>query len=70
MEKTLKVEGMSCKNCVKRVKKIIEGAGGTSKVEVSLDAKEAVFSYDPSQTDIEGILKAINDFGFTAESKR
>ena len=65
MEKKLSVEGMTCEHCVKRVKKIIEKNSTVSGVNVSLEKKEAVFSCDES-TDTAGIVKAINDFGFSA----
>jgi len=69
MQKKLSVQGMTCENCVKRVKKIIEKTDGVADVNVSLTAKEATFSCDPATTDIAGIVKAINDFGFTAAEK-
>jgi Cu+-exporting ATPase len=69
MDKKLSVEGMTCQHCVKRVKKIIEKAEGVSDVTVLLDRKEAAFTFDPAATDIDGIVKAINDFGFTATEK-
>ena len=69
MQKKLSVDGMTCQNCVKRVKKIIEKYEGASDVTVSLESKEAVFSCDPAQTDVENIIKAINDFGFSAAKK-
>jgi len=67
MEKRLSVEGMTCQHCVKRVTKIIEKAPGVSGVQVSLENKEASFTSD--QADVKEIVKAINDFGFTASEK-
>ncbi len=69
MENKLSVDGMTCQNCVKRVKKIIEKTEGVSDVTVSMDRKEAAFTCDPAATDIDGIVRAINDFGFTAAQK-
>ena len=69
MQKKLSVDGMTCEHCVKRVKKIIEKFDGVSDVTVSLSAKEAAFACDPDQTDLAGIVKAINDFGYTAVEK-
>ena len=68
MEKRLSVEGMSCQKCVTRVKKIIEKHEGIADVEVSLDGKEAVFSGGET-ADVAAIVKALNEFGFTAEEK-
>ncbi len=69
MEKKLSVEGMTCQMCVKRVAKIIEKAPGVSGVQVSLEKKEASFICDPAVCNTAEILKAINDFGFTAAEK-
>ena len=69
MQKKLNVEGMTCDHCVKRVKKIIEKYEGVSDVAVSLERKEAEFTCHPSKTDVEGIVKAINDFGYSAKEK-
>ena len=68
MEKKLQVEGMTCQNCVKRVKKIIEKNEGTSEVSVILENKEAIFTCEPS-VDVSSIVNAINDFGFSAAEK-
>jgi copper chaperone len=68
MEKKLSVEGMTCQNCVKRVKKIIEKNDGTSEVSVILENKEAVFTCEPA-VDVPSIVKAINDFGFSSSEK-
>jgi copper ion binding protein len=69
MEKRLSVEGMTCQHCVKRVTKIIEKAPGVSGVQVSLENKEASFTCDPAVSNVGDIVKAINDFGFTAAEK-
>jgi Cu+-exporting ATPase len=69
MEKKLSVEGMTCQHCVKRVTKIIEKTPGISDVQVSLENKEAVFTCDETGTNVDEILQAINDFGFTAAQK-
>ena len=68
MQKRLDVQGMTCQHCVKRVKKIIEKHEGVSDVEVSLDEKEARFTC-ASDDDRAAVIKAINDFGYTAVEK-
>ncbi len=68
MEKKLSVEGMTCQHCVNRVKKIIEKFAGVSDVQVTLEKKEAAFTCDPA-ADVAGIVKAINDFGYSAAEK-
>ena len=68
MEKKLNVNGMTCQHCVNRVKKIIEKFAGVSDIQVTLEIKEAAFACDPA-ADVAGIVKAINDFGYTAAEK-
>jgi len=68
MQKKLSVEGMTCEHCVKRVKKIIEKFAGVSDVQVVLEQKEARFTCDAA-ADVTGIVKAINDFGYSAAEK-
>ena len=66
MQKKLSVEGMTCEHCVKRVKKIIEKFSGVSDVQVVLEQREASFTCEPAQADVAGIVKAINEFGYSA----
>ena len=68
MEKKLHVDGMTCKHCVGRVKKIIEDHPGTENVSVRLDAKEASFSCGDG-VEVAAIVQAINEFGFSALEK-
>ncbi len=67
MKKKLTIEGMSCMHCVGRVKKYLESVA--SDVHVDLESKEARFIPD-SSLDMDTVIKAINDFGFTAAEKR
>ncbi len=62
MEKHLKVEGMSCKHCVNRVKKYLETVG--SDVSVDLEGKKAVFNAG-DDLNIDTVIKDISEFGFT-----
>ncbi len=55
MEKRLRVEGMTCQHCVKRVTKIIEKGPGVSGVQVSLENKEALFIFDPAVANVPDI---------------
>ena len=69
MKKTLEIKGMTCGNCVKKVDKIIHGFDKVSDVSVDLQRMEATFECDPDHADVGDIVKAINDFGFTALEK-
>ena len=69
MKKVLEVKGMSCGSCVKKVNKIISGFKGISQVSVDLQRMEAAFECDSPATDVSDIVRAINDFGFSAQEK-
>ena len=69
MKEIIEVKGMTCGNCVKRVHKIIDGFEGVSDVSVDLHRMEASFECDPQSTNAGDIIRAINDFGFTASKK-
>jgi len=69
MRKTLAIKGMTCGNCVRRVDKIISGFGGVSNVSVNLQRMEATFECDPTHIEVAHVVKAINDFGYTALEK-
>jgi copper chaperone CopZ len=51
------------------VNKIISGFKGVSDVTVDLQQMEAAFECDTHATDVAGIVRAINDFGFSAKEK-
>ena len=68
MEKTsIKVGGMSCQGCVKNIQGVLSALPGVASAEVSLEAAEALVSYDAQQVDRGSLLNAIEDAGFDAE---
>lgn len=69
MKKILKIKGMTCGSCVKRVNKIIGGFKGVSDITVDLQRMEAAFECNPEATDITKVVQAINDFGYAASEK-
>lgn len=64
---TLKIEGMSCEHCVKKVFETLKAVKGVKKAEVSLSEKNAVVTYVPSKTGREAMASAICAAGFKAE---
>ncbi len=64
METVIKVEGMHCEHCAKRVKKAAEAAANVSSAVVSLENKNCVVTHE--NADIDGIISAISALGFTA----
>ena len=59
---TLKIDGMSCGNCVAHVKKALEALEGVTAERVSIG--EATVAYDPATTSTDRITSAIEDEGY------
>ena len=64
MGKEIKIEGMMCMHCVAYVKEALEKVPGVSKVEVSLENKNAIVEGDAKNEDL---IKAVVDAGYKAE---
>jgi copper chaperone CopZ len=60
------IDGMVCNACQSNVKKTIKSVDGVTDVEVNLEKKFAVFSFDPKKVKVEQVQKAVNDKGFEA----
>ena len=56
----LKIEGMHCTGCSSRLEKVLNNT-------VSFEKKQAIITYNESQTDIEQIKQIIQDAGFKGE---
>lgn len=60
------VDGMVCNACQSKVKKAIKSIDGVSDVEVNLENKFALFTYDPQKVKLDQVQKAVKDNGFMA----
>ena len=65
MKTVIKVNGMSCGNCVKHVTNAIQAVPGVSDVEVSLESGIATF--DRGEVSIAQIIEAIEEEGYEAQ---
>lgn len=63
----LKVKGMTCEHCVRRVKKALEGIPEVQNVEVSLENETASFTYNPNHYSSAQVKEAIEDAGYSLE---
>ncbi|MBN1561984.1 heavy-metal-associated domain-containing protein [candidate division KSB1 bacterium] len=67
----IKVDGMTCENCVNKVKTALEKSAGVKSAQVSLENKSAIVLYDDSVTEEASLKKAIQAVGFkTADDKK
>lgn len=63
MTKVIKIEGMSCMHCVKRVDQALKTLDGVTGVSVNLELKQASVDYKGSIND-EVIKSVIDDAGY------
>lgn len=63
---TLDVQGMSCGACVGHVTRALQALDGMQFAQVSLEANEAVVTYDPAKVQVDQMVQAIEDEGYTA----
>ena len=64
------VKGMTCGNCVRHVEKALQTVEGVSSVTVDLDNQIATVQYDPTIATVDGMAKAVDEAGYTMESKQ
>ncbi len=60
----IKIEGMHCEGCSKRLTKILSNVDGVNTVKVSLENKLADIEYDETIAKLEDFYEAIEDAGF------
>ncbi|MCL4491082.1 MAG: cation transporter [Nitrospirae bacterium] len=61
-EATLKIEGMSCRHCVMRVKKAIDALAGVSGSDVAVGS--ATVKFDESKIKKEDMKAAVEKAGY------
>jgi len=59
----LKIEGMSCNNCVRHVSEALRAVPGVERVEVSLAQGQAVVE---GEAPLERLIEAVQEEGYTA----
>jgi mercuric ion binding protein len=65
----LAVEGMTCAACPITVKVALNKVEGVSQVEVSYPEREAVVTFDNTQTSVEALTKATSNAGYPSTVK-
>ncbi|MBN2110030.1 MAG: heavy metal translocating P-type ATPase [Methanosarcinaceae archaeon] len=66
MQTTIKVYGMTCMHCHRRVTDAISALDGVSSVEVDLEDESATVEFDPETTGPEEIKQAVVNAGYEA----
>lgn len=63
--KNIKISGMHCEHCAKRVQKALSALEGTSNVSVDLAAGAAYLEVDESKVSVEALRQAVEDAGYS-----
>jgi len=63
---TLKLEGMSCASCVRRIEQVLENAGGVLQANVNLATEKASVTYNPDQVEAQDLIKIVVKAGYQA----
>lgn len=66
----LTIGGMTCSACSARIEKVISKIDGIEKANVNLLAENMSVSFDEQKTDIESVIKKVEQLGYTAQLKR
>lgn len=61
---TLSVPGMTCATCPITLKKALNKVEGVKHIEVNLEKKEALVTYDDAKTTVEALLEATTNAGY------
>jgi len=62
-EITLQINGMSCKHCVMRVKKAVDGIDGVTSSDVEIG--KATVKFDEAKTSADAIKDTVKNTGYT-----
>jgi P-type Cu+ transporter len=66
---TLRIEGMSCASCVRRVEQAIQKVEGVDTVSVNLATKKAQVSFQENQVHLEKVEQAVRDLGYQVKTE-
>ncbi len=63
----LRLKGMGCAACAHRIEKALQNVPGVDRCSVNFAIAQAKVEYDPQQTNLAIMQKAVNDAGYSAE---
>jgi copper chaperone len=60
----IRVDGMTCGGCVASVRRAVTALGGVSRVDASVADAVVTVDFDPRQTTLDAVKRAIEEAGF------
>ena len=67
---TLSVTGMTCAACPVTIKKALNKVEGVQNIEINLEKKEAVVTFDDAKTTVEALVEATTNAGYPSAVRR
>lgn len=61
---TIKVDGMHCGHCKKRVEEAVSAIAGIKGAKVDLDKKELEYQEEGAPVSVETVMEVIRDAGY------
>lgn len=65
---TLKIKGMSCAHCVKKIETALQDLQGVVMAKVNLKKEIAKVKYDETAQTLESLTAAVKEIGYETES--
>ena len=62
----LDIQGMHCKSCASGIQMVLQSTDGVLNAQASYDAKKGEVEFDGEKTNLDTILKAIDQLGYKA----
>lgn len=66
----LPVEGMHCAGCARTIERALSARAGVSDATVNLAAASVSVTYDPGETDLSGLVSAVESAGYRVPGSR
>jgi len=63
---TLSIPSMNCATCPITVKKALSRVPGVTRIEVSLDKREAIVTFEDNRVSVDGLTRATANAGYPA----
>jgi copper chaperone CopZ len=65
-KKSFDIEGMHCNSCASGIQMVLQGTDGVLNASANYESKKGEVEYDEEKTNLENIVKAIEQLGYKA----
>lgn len=65
----LAIEGMHCNSCSSGIQMVLQGTDGVLNASANYDSKRGEVEFDEEKTNIDTIVKAIEQLGYKATAQ-